>query len=63
MTMFNTITPIATPTIEMTVIMEMKASDLLLQRYRSAIFREKAHEDIGGRIATRPAYVNEFRTI
>jgi hypothetical protein len=48
---------------EITVMIEMNASALLLQRYRSAIFLEKAQEDIGPRIATRPRCVNEFKTI
>jgi hypothetical protein len=53
-------TPIATPTIEMIVMIEMNASERLLQRYRNAIFFEKAHEVIVGTITTSYRYVNDW---
>lgn len=59
MTMFRTITPIATPTTEITVIIEMNASERLLQRYRKAIFLENADEVIVATITTGYVYVNQ----
>ena len=50
----------ATPTTDITVIIEMNASERLLQRYRNAIFLEKAVEVIVATITTGYVYVNEW---